>query len=116
MAHIMYTYQLPGQALLTVSACARFLCLVDKRLMNDILVFLQPSMPVATLPQAVQTAAKGTHRMSKGDRKVHPAGLVEPRPKPACLSQREQCQSYALTRRVRGQRVLQEQWVRMIYI
>ena len=69
----------------------------------------QPSMPVATLPQAVQIATQGTHRMSEGDRKVHPAGLDQPESQQPGLSERrrrrscwEQRQSHAFARRIRG--------------
>ena len=87
-------------------------------------------MPVATLPQAVQTATQGTHRMSEGDREVHPTGLDVQPLKPAAaaeqqrqqpgLSQRrrrrrrgrrEQCQSHAVAGRIRRQRVLEKQRV-----
>ena len=84
-------------------------------------------MPVATLPQAVQTATQGTHRMSEGDRQVHTTGLLKP-PKPAAAEQqpglsqrqrrgrrgrrrREQCQPHAVAGRIRRQRVLEKQRV-----
>ena len=121
MIHFVATNCLPRSSHLHLCECLF--------LMYDPLgFFFQPSMPVATLPQAVQTEAEGTHRMSKGDQEVHTAGLIEPlqpparrlsqrqRPATSWSCKREQCQSHSLARRVRGQRVLQcvqEQWVRI---